>query len=151
MLFCDHISFSFSLFWSCYLPKYSKLCLYIVSFNDGPETLQITPRSTIKNQFFSGCSTIGLKWCCCMEWLQYQTYRKHIMCIMLTGSTEIHFPPKRSNFIVAQGRNGGWSSANIPCISEAFTNESPTAEFSISIHPIIYGGLITADCPHSTL
>ena len=59
----------------------------------------------------------------------------------MTGPTEIHSLWKSSNLGGAEGVIRGWSLAYVPYISEAFTNELPTAELFMSTHPVVDGGL----------
>ena len=62
----------------------------------------------------------------------------------MTGSIEIHSLWKSSSASGLEGGIGGWASAYVPSINEAFTNESPTAEFFMTAHPIVDRGLMVS-------
>ena len=62
----------------------------------------------------------------------------------MTGHTEIHSLWKSLGASGLEGGVGGWASAYVPSINDAYTNELPTADFSMTAHPIVDCGLMAS-------
>ena len=91
------------------------LCLFVGFFNDSPEK---SMRSTLiyckELCSLVNIVPIGIKWCCFMDWLQCQTYRKHTKCINLADSSDIRVPVGLWWFFAWSGVTGYWAAKGGP-------------------------------------